>query len=283
MQSLIYQTLCTVQLRHDYFLNRGEVLFNDMDEADKAKQLQEFDWRESLHLYPIGNTQKKLKNSHLLLKHTPHSFRILVRMLEEESQEPFVSIQQEETLLFGVSYQNPLFENFSDMEFLGDRKIVWANNLPILPGFDSLEPLSVQSDQYFSASHIVNESEFTELMHANNVSDTKFLKGILSLKMNGLSGPYNILNETGTVKLSPTVFYINFRNRRTIWKYLQAANNFSAETLGIKPLTKSGFVAIDPVSDFMESTEFPSAFQLPNPSIHSLKRVEDKIISEIYL
>lgn len=283
MQSLIYRTLWFLQLQHRYFLNRGEELFEDMSEANQALQLQGFDWRESLLIFPIGNTQKKLNNNHLLLRHTADSLIILVRMLEADSQQPFVSIPQDETLIFGIAYQNPLFENFTEMDFLGERKIFLANNVPGISGFDAFQPLPVEENQLFSESFVINGAVFQNLLEEYKISGHKSLKGLLSLQMNGLSGEFNILNETGTVKISPTSFFLTFDNRKTIWKYLQPTIDFTIETLEPKPLTKSGFVSLNVGSDFAENTEFPPSFHFPNPSIHSLKRDEDKIISEIYL
>jgi hypothetical protein len=101
--------------------------------------------------------------------------------------------------------------------------------------------------------------------------------------MSGSSGEYNVLNAAGTVKQTPTTFYLTFDNRKTIWKYLLPSADFAAETLQPKPMTKSGFVTINPELDFEADTAFPTVVQFPNPSIQSLKRDEDKIISEIYL
>jgi hypothetical protein len=283
MQALIYRTLCVIQLYHRYFLNRGEELFEDMSERDKAIQLQKFDWRNILHVFPIGGTQKTLQNNHMLIRYTADSFRILIRILEADSRKPFVPVALEETLLFGIGFRDPLLENFTEMKFLGDRKIFLANNLPETAGFDAVQPLPVDEDQAFSELFTIDGATFGDFLAEQNITAPSSLKGILSLQMKGISGDYNILNEAGTTKMSPTTFFLTFNNRKTIWRYLQPASRFAADTLLPKPLTKSGFVTLDAGADFDHSTQFPTSFHFPNPNIHSLKRDENKFISEIYL
>jgi len=283
MKSLSYRTLCVIQLRHHYFLNRGEELFSEMEAEEQEKQLREFDWRESLRIIPIGQTERLLKNHQLLLRNSADSLRIMVRMREAESQEPFIPISQDTVLLFGITYQNPYFEHYTDMEFLGEKKVFLANNPPNISGFDAFQPMPVQEGVFFTPQFTIEGLQFNELLTYYNVVDGTPLKGILALYMSGQSGEYNILNGNGTVKQNPTTFYLMFDNRKTIWKYIQPSLSFTAETVIPKPLTKSGFVTLNPVADFSGTTEFPPAFQFPNPSIHSLKRDEDKIISEIYL
>nr|MBI1230876.1 hypothetical protein [Cytophagales bacterium] len=283
MQSLSYRTLCVIQLRHNYFLNRGEELFEEMEAEEQEKQLRDFDWKESLRILPLGQTERILKNHQLLLRNSADSLRVVVRMRDAESQEPFIPISQHTVLLFGITYQNPYFEHYTDMEFLGEEKVFLANNAPNISGFDAFQPMPVQEGVFFNPQFTIEGSQFNELLTHYTILEGARLKGILALYMSGQSGEYNILNGNGTVKQNPTTFYLTFDNRKTIWKYIQPSLNFTAETVNPKPLTKSGFVTVNPASDFSDTIEFPPAFQFPNPSIHSLKREEDKIISEIHL
>lgn len=283
MSSFIYRVLCNVRIQHRYFLDLGETGFEELNESERAKRLLSYDWRECLTLVPLGNTDRFLRNHHLALKHTGESFRILVRMLDEDSQRSFIAMDQELTLIFGLVYKDPHFENFTEMPFLRESKILWANDLGSFQVSDSHLPLPVNEGQEFSGDYVCTDAEFGELALQLGLHQVGQVKGLLVLKMSGQSGNWNILNANGTVKQNPTTFHITFRNRQTYWRYIQHGSGFTAQTTGRKPLTKHGFVSVNPDTDFEGDPDWPPAWRFPNPSVNALKLEDDNLISEIYL
>ncbi|MBW1297696.1 hypothetical protein [Aquimarina litoralis] len=112
----------------------------------------------------------------------------------------------------------------------------------------------------------------------------KGLLGIIELQMIGdnnmdlieidISDP----NENKSFLLDPfPAFKIHFDNKKTIWKYIKKSVENELETSSVKPLTKNGFIEIDPNTDF--SGALPAdidKYMFPNPTANTIKQVTDE-------
>ena len=81
-------------------------------------------------------------------------------------------------------------------------------------------------------------------------------------------------------RISPN-FKIHFDNRKTLWKYINRKAGTIIETKTVKPLTRSGFVEIDPLKDFDPAE--PAESQYPNPSVKSILKIDSDYYSEIFI
>ena len=62
-QSIIYKSLFEVKVRHHYFLNKGEQVWDSMSVDDKDSMEAKFDVREILDITPTTDCNKAL-NAH---------------------------------------------------------------------------------------------------------------------------------------------------------------------------------------------------------------------------
>ncbi|MFC5044849.1 hypothetical protein ACFSTE_21675 [Aquimarina hainanensis] len=123
------------------------------------------------------------------------------------------------------------------------------------------------------------------------------LIGIIQLRMKGDGGRDTVAIDTldpenpVSLHLDPIpVFRIHFDNRKTIWRYIKRAENNFLETQSVKPLTKNGFIEIDPDVDFAAPLPVDiNTYLFPNPRADTIRTVTDQdtntttTYSEIYI
>jgi hypothetical protein len=278
-----FHTLASIRIYHRFYLNVGEVMFEDLAESDRQRQLSRYRWQDFIAIRPLGNTPKLLKGHQMITQVSNTHFTLRVRRDPGAAQQPFIPISQDLTLVFGLFYQDVFFENYTDMSFLREHRMVWCNNLERHQISDGLFPFPVQDTDEFSSSFLASSSEVDSLCQRLGIPFPVGCKGLLLLSMQGQSGDFSILNGNGTIKQHPTEFYMNFSNRSTNWRYIKPELAFSAETEQVKPLTRDGYVTIDQQADFSGDPDWPGEFAFPNPDIRFLKHEDNKLISEIYL
>ncbi|WP_378176285.1 hypothetical protein [Aquimarina sp. SS2-1] len=85
-------------------------------------------------------------------------------------------------------------------------------------------------------------------------------------------------DDTKSFLLDPVpVYKLHFENRKTIWKYIKKSNENELETSSAKPLTKNGFIEIDPDSDFPGPLPTDiDKYTFPNPTANNIKQVTDQ-------
>jgi len=112
----------------------------------------------------------------------------------------------------------------------------------------------------------------------------KGLLGIIELQMIGDNNTDIIEidntnpNEVKSFLLDPIpAFKLHFDNRKTIWKYIKKSDENELETSSVKPLTRNGFIEIDPDTDF--SGPLPTdidKYIFPNPTANIIKEITDE-------
>ncbi|WP_157972107.1 hypothetical protein [Pleomorphovibrio marinus] len=283
MGTLSYRILCRLRFRHDYFLNSGTTRFEEMGEEDRRRQLDAFDWRTYWDIKPTPATKKKLARHQVLIKSYGDSLLLLARNEPNQPQESFVPIPAGLFFTFYIFYKDSQFEQYTDMPFMEEECMLFSNRLPEEPSFAHVPPLPLSEEDFILGDFIVDREELLALLEEEGESLPGNGKGILQLYMEGGSGDWNIMNSNGTLKVNPTVFWLKCNNRQTYWRYLRTREALQLETLQPKPLTKSGFVEINPIEDFGQEQGSFEGWHFPNPSIRHLKRDSDRLISEIHL
>jgi len=115
----------------------------------------------------------------------------------------------------------------------------------------------------------------------------KGLLGYVRLTIKGDSN-HNLLeideSDANTIKqyvIEPTPeFTLNFKNRKTFWRYVKESDNLILTTGSTKPLTKNGFIEIKK-SDF--SPQPSEDYKYPNPTVDIVKKEAGKYYSEIFI
>lgn len=84
-------------------------------------------------------------------------------------------------------------------------------------------------------------------------------------------------NDVKNYLLDPSPFYkLHFDNRKTVWKYIKKSDDEELETSSVQPLTKNGFIEIDPDADIVPP--LPSdieKYTFPNPTADLIKQTTD--------
>ncbi|MDN3689955.1 hypothetical protein [Cyclobacterium jeungdonense] len=278
-----YKTLFSVDILHDFHLNNGEERFETMADADKERTLDNYRWESFLKINPTIETRRKFERFQFLLKNSPSKLRILVRVSEDAPQESFIPIEQELTLAFTVEYKDPHFENYTDMPFLVGNKMLFSNFQPEEPENMSFHPISLENDaEYFSEDWLITDENFHLLLEKYARLDPGISPvGLILIRMQGESGMRNVININQSIKINPTVFKIHFNNRSTYWRFLHASSGTEIETNQPKPLTKNGFVELDPEADFDVDAGSISQFRFPNPGSKRISSDGNNYYSEI--
>lgn len=285
MLSTQYKKLFSLKVYHAYHLNSGVIEHEDLEENVRQLNLRKYNWQDFLHISPTRGTEKILKRFQLLIKYSNQGLIVFVRVSELDVQESFIPLEQDLVLEFLISYKDPYFENYTDINPLSEEKILLSNFLPAhFQGID-FDLLPVESEDRLFSNDFLVSSDSVESYFADSGNQTAgtHAKGLLLIRMQGENGNLNVTNINGTLKLSPTVFKLHFNNRSTFWTYHQNSNKISVTTNSPKPLTKNGFVQIISDSDFDEPNDNLSELQFPNPSVERIKIEANNYYSEIYI
>ncbi|WP_149207497.1 hypothetical protein [Flavobacterium johnsoniae] len=272
-----YGLLFEVTFLHNYFLNNGEETFASMTNADKQKMLQQFTTDAFLVLTPTLETNIVLKNYKMTFKKTKTGFRIYTKVKDEF--EPFIKIPANLNLTFLIKINDYQFENYTNLDFALTQAYHFSNVKPLT------EPVSfeyipkISDNKLISNAYLVSEETTAYLVSALEPSEQQNVFGVISLTAKGDNSSGNIVNNLGKM-LSPN-FKIHFDNRKTLWKYINRKAGTEIKTNAAKPLTRSGFVEIDPLTDFTPAQ--PSESQYPNPSVKSITKINSDYYSEIFI
>ncbi|WDF61761.1 hypothetical protein PQ462_10300 [Flavobacterium sp. KACC 22758] len=272
-----YGLLFEVTFLHNYFLNNGEETFASMTNADKQKMLQQFNTDAFLVLIPTLETNTVLKNYKMTFKKTKTGFRIYTKVKDEF--EPFIKIPANLNLTFLIKINDYHFENYTNLDFALTQAYHFSNVKPLTEpvSFEYLPKIS--DNKLISNAYLVSEETTAYLVSALEPSEQQNVFGVISLTAKGDNSSGNIVNNLGKM-LSPN-FKIHFDNRKTLWKYINRKAGTEIKTNAAKPLTRSGFVEIDPLTDFTPAQ--PAESQYPNPSVKSITKINSDYYSEIFI
>lgn len=274
-----YGLLFEVTLLHNYFLNNGEKTFASMSTSDKEKMLKQFSTDAFISITPTLETNTVLKNYKMVFKKTKTGFSVYVKVKETNKLDPFIKISPDLNLSFLIQINDYQFENYTNLDFARNQLFLFSNVKP------ATEPVSfkyiskIDDNKLISNTYLVSEKTSANLIAALQPSEQQNVFGIVSLTIQGDNSSENIIDDFGKM-VSPN-FEIHFDNRKTLWKYINRKAGTVINTKTVKPLTRSGFVEIDPANDFDPSQ--PSENQYPNPSVKSITKIDSDYYSEIFI
>ncbi|GGF03501.1 hypothetical protein [Flavobacterium limi] len=277
--SVTYGLLFEVTLLHNYFLNNGEETFTSMTNAGKEKMLQQFNSDTFLTIIPTLETNMALKNYKMLFKKTKKGFKVYIKVKETDETDPFIRIPADLNLKFLIKINDHQFGNYTNLDFVQNQIFLFSNVKPLTEPV-SFEYLSkINDNKLISNDYLVSEETTTNFLSALHPLEKQDVFGLISLNLQGDNSSGNIVNNSGKI-IGPN-FKIHFDNRKTFWKYINRKAGTEIETNAVKPLTRSGFVEVDPIADFTPSQ--PQDTQYPNPSIKSIIKINSDYYSEIFI
>lgn len=277
--NLIYGLLFEVTLFHNYFLNNGEEIFTGMSANDKIKMLQKFNSDDFCSIRPTVETHTLLKNYKMAFKMTQTGFKVYIKVKETEETYPFLKVPSDLNLNFLVNINDYQFENYTDLDFAANQVFLFSNVRPSTepPTFEYLP--KINNNKLISNAFLVSEETSAHLISTLQPAEKQGLFGLVSLNMKGDNVSGNLVQNDGKM-LNPN-FKIHFDNRKTLWKYINRKTATEIKTNALKPLTRSGFVEIDPLTDFTPAE--PADSHYPNPSVKSITKFNGDYYSEIFI
>ncbi|BFM43848.1 hypothetical protein CFS9_24890 [Flavobacterium sp. CFS9] len=277
--SITYGLLLEVTLLHNYFLNNGEETFASMSNDDKEKMLQKFNTDVFTTITPTLETYTILQNYKMVFKESKTGFKIYIKVKEADETDPFIKVPSDLNLNFLITIHDYQFENYTNLEFTPNRVFLFSNVRPPKEPVTFKYLPKINDNKLISSAYLVSEETTADLISTLHSSETQDLFGITSLTMQGDNNPEKILDDDG--KLNSPNFKIHFDNRKTLWKYINRKAATEIETNSTKPLTRSGFVEIDPLTDF--DIPQPVSSSYPNPSVKSITKDNGDYYSEIFI
>ena len=278
---LTYSLLFEVTLLHNYFLNSGEDTYAGMPAAEKEKMLQKFKSDSFAVIKPTVETNIRLRNFKMAFKPTKTGFRVYIKVKENDDINPFISVPDDLKLDFIIGINDYQFENYTDLKFVPQQLFLFSNVRP------STEPVTFQyiPDFYenilISNEYLVSEETTTHFISELHAPERQGVFGMISLTMHHTGILKNIINDQNPGKILSPNFKIHFNNRKTFWRYINRKTAFNIATNSTKPLTYSGFVEIDPGTDFTPPQ--PLNTHYPNPSVKSITKISSDYYSEIFI
>lgn len=275
-----YTLLFEATILHGYFLNDGETAFNAMADEGKIKMLSKYKHDSFIEVNPTMETVTLLKNLKLLYKKTKTGFSIYSKVDELDPVAPFINIPASLKLEFTMRTKDYQFENYTNLKFSNTKLFYFSNVKPATEPITFKTIPKIGDSIFISNSFMVSEKTSSNVMSSLHFTESKGLFGLLSIVMTGDSAANSVLTPLGKLKTPGLNFKIHFDNRKTFWKYINKKIPKTLETNSAKPLTNSGFVEIDPATDF---TPAAPAGQYPNPTVKSITKIASKFYSEIFI
>ncbi|MDQ8012995.1 MAG: hypothetical protein REI96_11140 [Flavobacterium nitrogenifigens] len=275
--SSTYGLLFQVTLFHNYFLNNGEETFTSMTDDKKEKMLQQFNADAFIAVTPTIETITVLKNYKMVFKKNKTGFGVYVKLKGES--DPFIKVPADLNLKFLIKINDYQFENYTNLDFALTRAYLFSNVKPLTEPVSFKYLPKISDNKLISNAYLVSEKTTADLLSTLQPSEQQNVFGVISLSAKGDNSSENIIDDSDKM-LSPN-FKIHFDNRKTFWRYINRKAKTEIKTKTAKPLTRSGFVEIDPINDLDPSQ--PAESQYPNPSVKSITKIDSDYYSEIFI
>ncbi len=237
-----------------------------------------------MEIKPTPITNYVLQGQKIGFYSSPSGFRLGAKVNSEDDREPYISLSPETVLTFYIQIHDPYFWNYTNLEWGHDALLFFSNRTPQLP-----EAFSFERVPMFQQNKMINEDFVVKGENRNALLDqiaphpNSNLAGLIHIQMKGDTGQSSLINNNGKLKNKPPHFKVHFENQKTIWKYIHRKEDIEMETKQAWPLTKNGFISLDPQSDLKSTPPHVEDFSFPNPTPNHITLKSNKIYSEIFI
>lgn len=288
--STTYKPLFSVNILHKYYLNKGNIDYFSMDDADKEKQLADYELSDLFSIAPSAITIRKILGHKLHLILSGCRLMVWVNVSESDKSMPSISLENTLDLTFLLKSTNNTFIQTTQLGLLNACQLFFFSNKRLATE-DAGFPLIKKDNNTTEVSevYLLNEISAENELKQLDADEQKNLLGIIRISIKGENGGYNILKPNGNLRNEHRSFNIVFANRKTTWRYffeseqavtgaddvkMEQGNARQLITRTEQPLTARGFVSVKLGEQ-----------ELPNPDIQLIKPNDDltKIYSEIYM
>ena len=285
-----YKELFRVEVLHLYFLNKGESTFVSMNEKEREKQLEFYDYQNFMRIQPTLETIRKLNGHHMIFNNRNTGFSVWIQVEASDDKKPLIDLEDDFYLTFMIKINDFRFYNYSDLNgtepgelfYFSNRKLpAEPNNFPLI----NLEGDQNKIDTSFKLSEDGSEEAKREMLSGEKSN----LFGVITLFNKADENQLNITTGSGKIPQNSKRFELFFENRTTFWRYIFPTDQMVTGSDDVKvekgdkrvlvskkkyPLTQRGFVEVK-LNDV----------ELPNPDAGQIKpdAANNKIYSEIYM
>lgn len=120
----IYKIIFEVQILHEYFLNKGEKLFDQLTESEKVGVIKRYDVNEIFDIQPTAECLKQLKKYHLVFKKSKTGFFVVAEVkhlkqapVKPHSYIPIIPFDEAFKLTFSIKSTDPYFYSYTVLPF----------------------------------------------------------------------------------------------------------------------------------------------------------------------
>lgn len=277
-----YRELFGISIRHGYWLNSGEDEFDGMNAADKENMLSGYDFRELLTVVPLSSSLPELANQRLLFHVDASGIKVIAKTLDG-TLTPIIPIDDNMQLTFLLKRKDTYYDAYTDLTHTVDQICLFTNKQPdeLATTVEIIDLLSVNA--LITDDFLLSPADTAILLESVPLSERAGLIGIIRVYAKGDSTPFDLTTTADDLRASPPQFKIHFKNKHTFWKYRKVSENFEIETNSAKPLTRNGYVEIDPNTDFDSPSPDALTYKYPNPGLSSFEKGPSKLYSVIFI
>lgn len=280
----------SVNILHQYYLNKGILDFFGMNTADKEKQLAGYDVSNFFKITPSAETYQKMQNHRLVFKTVNTGFLVWVQVSENQETTPLISLDDTLELTFLLNLVNHTFFNYTKLDASNTGKLYHFSNKRLeseVPGFPLIRIAS--DNQSVNDDYILSDKGFEEITANLTNKEKQRLFSLIQIRIKGENASLDITNSQKDIRNPALAFQVVFENRKTYWRYFfnkdqkvknkddvveENDNPQQLVTRTDHPLTEKGFVKIE-----LDGAELPN----PDASVIKPNGADNKIYSEIYM
>lgn len=279
-----HRSLCEVTVLHGYHLDNGLTAYDAMTADAKTKALKKYNVLDVFNIVPTIASAKQLRNHRILPILSSDGLHLMITTKKTDSI-PLTGLADSEIFVFLMKAKIPA-EFISSTQLTDDRsRILFFSNYQPSEVVTVLTPIPLLSDsKHADDSFLLSAADTTKVLDLYvPVAERKGVTGIICIKTTGVGASRDLLTA-GSVKANSPKFKIHFDAKKTFWKYKKESVSFVVETKVALPLTKNGFINIDPANDFTIATNpTQQAYQYPNPSLGTIEITLAKTYSVIFI
>jgi len=182
-QSLLYKSLFEVNIRHHFFLNKGEQEWDKMSQEDKDRMESNYDIREIFDITPTQESTKALSSHSCIFKKTSTGILVGIKAEADKANpgkfKSFVPCEDNLTFRFLVRLKDLNFMNYTALPLQGnrDKMFVLSNSLNntsnAFPSLSAIPPVFIPGNTYMPGDMLSDNANnptklFTALVKTGN-------------------------------------------------------------------------------------------------------------------
>jgi len=219
--SIQYKELFRVNIFHRYFLDKGLVEFRTMNETEKAKQLNNYNFQPIVSIVPTKESRQNLNGHNLVFKTLNSGFTIWSKVAETDDSEPFIALEDDLDFTFLIQIKDSVFYNYTDLKLENAGKLYYLSNKRLDSEPNNFPLLDKAGGNFYVDEDFILSGKGEEAELKNLSATEKFnILGLIRIFMKGDNSSLNVTDAQDKIPSSAKSFEVVFKNRSTIWRYL---------------------------------------------------------------